>query len=52
MQNGAPVPEEAPASDTPKQEAAPTDAAADAAALEAEKAMEAAFQAMNQPKKS
>lgn len=52
VQNGAPVPEEAPASDTPKQEAAPADAAADAAALEAEKAMEAAFQAMNQPKKS
>lgn len=52
VQNGAPVPEEAPASDTPKQEAAPTDAAADAAALEAEKAMEAAFQAINQPKKS
>ena len=52
VQNAAPVPEEAPASDTPKQEAAPADAAADAAALEAEKAMEAAFQAMNQPKKS
>lgn len=52
VQNGAPVPEEAPASDTSKQEAAPADAAADAAALEAEKAMEAAFQAMNQPKKS
>ncbi len=52
VQNAAPVPEEAPASDTPKQEAAPADAAADAVALEAEKAMEAAFQAMNQPKKS
>lgn len=52
VQNGAPVPEEAPASDTSKQEAAPADAAANAAALEAEKAMEAAFQAMNQPKKS
>lgn len=52
VQNGAPVPEEAPASDTPKQEAASADAAANAAALEAEKAMEAAFQAMNQPKKS
>lgn len=52
VQNAAPVPEEAPASDTPKQEAAPADAAADVAALEAEKAMEAAFQAMNQPKKS
>lgn len=52
VQNAAPVPEEAPASDTPKQEAAPADAAANAAALEAEKAMEAAFQTMNQPKKS
>lgn len=52
VQNGAPVPEEAPASDTSKQEAAPADAAANTAALEAEKAMEAAFQAMNQPKKS
>lgn len=52
VQNGAPVPEEAPASDTPKQEAVSADAAANAAALEAEKAMEAAFQAMNQPKKS
>lgn len=52
VQNGAPVPEEAPASDTPKQEAASADAAANTAALEAEKAMEAAFQAMNQPKKS
>lgn len=52
VQNATPVPEEAPASDTPKQEAAPADAAADAAALEAEKAMEAAFQAMNQAKKS
>lgn len=52
VQNAAPVPEEAPASDTPKQEAASADAAANAAALEAEKAMEAAFQTMNQPKKS
>lgn len=52
VQNGAPVPEEAPASDTPKQEAASADAAVNTAALEAEKAMEAAFQAMNQPKKS
>ncbi len=52
VQNAAPVPEEAPVSDTPKQEAAPADAAANAAALEAEKAMEAAFQTMNQPKKS
>lgn len=52
VQNGAPVPEEAPASDTPKQEVASADAAANTAALEAEKAMEAAFQAMNQPKKS
>lgn len=52
VQNGAPVPEEAPASDTSKQEAASADAAANTAALEAEKAMEAAFQAMNQPKKS
>lgn len=52
VQNGTPVPEEAPASDTPKQEAASADAAANATALEAEKAMEAAFQAMNQPKKS
>ena len=52
VQNGAPVPEEAPASDTSKQEAASADAAANPAALEAEKAMEAAFQAMNQPKKS
>lgn len=52
VQNAAPVPEEAPASDTPKQEAAPADAAANTAALEAEKAMEAAFQTMNQPKKS
>lgn len=52
VQNAAPVPEEAPASDTPKQEAAPADAAANAAALEEEKAMEAAFQTMNQPKKS
>lgn len=52
VQNVAPVPEEAPASDTPKQEAAPADAAANVAALEAEKAMEAAFQTMNQPKKS
>lgn len=52
VQNGAPVPEEAPASDTSKQEAASADAAANTAALEAEKAMEAAFQTMNQPKKS
>lgn len=52
VQNAAPVPEEAPASDTPKQEAVSADAAANAAALEAEKAMEAAFQTMNQPKKS
>ncbi len=52
VQNAAPVPEEAPVSDTPKQEAAPADAAANAVALEAEKAMEAAFQTMNQPKKS
>lgn len=52
VQNAAPVPEEAPASDAPKQEAVSADAAANAAALEAEKAMEAAFQTMNQPKKS
>ena len=52
VQNAAPVPEEAPASDTPKQEAVSADAAANVAALEAEKAMEAAFQTMNQPKKS